>query len=120
MYTSPILGFAGGNIDSGEERKTVEEQSKSMRSDLDALRSRKETMQVDEALWNVRCLASRPNLTSPNVLMAALETLIEISNKAYCKDTKMYSKSYTKCRSYEQNEDFCGLVFWFSWRQENC
>ena len=52
MYTSPILGFAGGNIDSGEERKTVEEQSKSicMRSDLDALRSRKETMQVDEAL----------------------------------------------------------------------
>lgn len=30
MYTSPILGFAGGNIDSGEERKTVEEQSKSM------------------------------------------------------------------------------------------
>ena len=50
MYTSPILGFAGGNIDSSEERKTVEEQLKSMRSNLDALRSRKETMQVDEAL----------------------------------------------------------------------
>ena len=49
MYTSPILGFARGNIDSGEEI-SVEEQLKSMISDLDALRSRKETMQVDEAL----------------------------------------------------------------------
>ena len=67
-----------------------------MRSDLDALRSRRETMQVDEALSNVRSLASRPNLTSHNVLMAAIETFIEISNKVNCKDAQMYSILYTR------------------------
>jgi hypothetical protein len=113
-------GFLGSrNRDGKEENKTVEEQLKSMRSDLDALRSRRETMQVDEALSNVRSLASRPNLTSPDVLMAAIETLIEISNKNNCKDAHMFSKSYAICKRYEQNEDFCGLVLKLFGSQED-
>ena len=98
---------------------SMEEQLQSMRSDLEALKSRREGLQVDEALSNVRSLASRPNLTSPNVLMAAIETLIEVANKANYKDASMFSKAYATCKRYEENEDFCGLVLKLFGSQED-
>jgi hypothetical protein len=97
----------------------MEEQLQSMRTDLEALKSRREGLQVDEALSNVRSLASRPNLTSPNVLMAAIETLIEVANKANYKDASMFSKAYATCKRYEENEDFCGLVLKLFGSQED-
>ena len=71
---------------------------KTMRQDLDALKNQKDGVQVDEALATVRTLASRPKLTSPNVLMAAIEHLVEIANKTSYKDATLFSKSLSICK----------------------
>ncbi|KAJ8309742.1 hypothetical protein KUTeg_011607 [Tegillarca granosa] len=73
-------------------------QLKSIREDIDVLMSRKDGKQVDEALTTVRTLASRPKLTSPNVLMAAIKSLVDIAQNTSHKD------------AYEENEGFCDLV----------
>ena len=81
-----------------------------MRKDLDALKTQKEGVQVDEALATVRTLANRPKLTSPNILMTAIENLVEISNKTNYKDATLFSKTLSICKKYEDHEDFCSLV----------
>ena len=81
-----------------------------MRQDLDALKTQKDGVHVDEALATVRTLASRPKFTSPNILKAALENLVEIANKTNYKDATLFSKSLSICKKYEENDDFCGLV----------
>ena len=63
-----------------------------MRQDLDALKTQKDGVHVDEALATVRTLASRPKFTSPNILMAALENLVEIANKTNYKDATLFFK----------------------------
>lgn len=90
-----------------------------MRQDLDALKNLKDGVQVDEALATVRTLASRPKLTSPNVLMAAIEHLVEIANKTNYKDAVLFSKSLSICKKYEENDDFCGLVLKLYGSQED-
>lgn len=90
-----------------------------MKEDLKALKSRRDDLQVDDALSSVRSLASRPSLTSHNVLLAAIETLIEVANKANHKDASLFSKSYAICKRYEDNEDFCGLVLKLFGKQED-
>ena len=77
---------------------SVDMQLKTMRQDLDALKNQKDGVQVDEALATVRTLASRPKLTSPNVLMAAIEHLVEIANKTSYKDATLFSKSLSICK----------------------
>lgn len=83
------------------------------------LKSRRDELQVDDALSNIRSLASRPALTSHHVLLVAIETLIEIANKANHKDASLYSKSYAICKRYEESEDFCGLVLKLFGTQED-
>ena len=113
VFTDPVPGSGNGaSLDLEEELKSVKE-------DLKALKNKKEEMQVDEALSTVRCLASRPSLTSQNVLLAAIETLIEIANKANHKDASLFSKSYAICKRYEDNDDFCGLVLKLFGSQED-
>ncbi|KAJ8315852.1 hypothetical protein KUTeg_008002, partial [Tegillarca granosa] len=82
-------------------------QLKSIREDIDALKSRKDGKQVDEAL--TRRDAVGPELTSPNVLMAAIETLVEIAQKTSHKDV-LHAKAFSICKKYEENEGFCDLV----------
>ena len=98
---------------------SVDTQLKTMRQDLDALKNQKDGVQVDEALATVRTLASRPKLTSPNVLMAAIEHLGEIANKTSYKDATLFSKSLSICKKYEENDDFCGLVLKLFGSQED-
>jgi len=43
-----------------------------MRANLNNLKNRSKEMQVDEALSLVRTLATRPKLTTPSVLLAAI------------------------------------------------
>lgn len=90
-----------------------------MKEDLKALKSRRNDLQVDDALSSVRTLAIRPSLTSHNVLLAAIETLIEVANKANHKDASLFSKSYAICKRSEDNEDFCGLVLKLFGTQED-
>lgn len=85
-------------------------QIKSLKEDVEALKNRKDSLQVDDALSNVRSLASRSKLTSPNVLMAAIETLVEISQKSNHKDSIMYAKAFAICKKYEDSEGFGDLV----------
>ena len=61
-----------------------------MRQDLDALKDQKDGMQVDEALATVRTLATRQKFTSLNILMAAVENLVEIPNKTSNKDATVF------------------------------
>ncbi|KAJ8311268.1 hypothetical protein KUTeg_011178 [Tegillarca granosa] len=70
----------------------------------------KDSLQVDDALSNVRSLASRSKLTSPNVLMAAIETLVEISLKSNDKFSIMYAKAFAICKKYEDSEGLGNLV----------
>ena len=113
VFTDPVSGSGNGaSLDLEEELKSVKE-------DLKALKNKKEEIKVDEALSTVRCLASRPSLTSQNVLLAAIETLIEIANKANHKDASLFSKSYAICKRYEDNDDFCGLVLKLFGSQED-
>ena len=65
---------------------------------------------MDESLATVRTLASRPKLTSPNILMAAIEHLVEIANKTSYKAATLFLKSLSICKRYEDNEEFCSLV----------
>ena len=64
----------------------LEDELKSVKEDFKALKNMMEEMQVDEVLSTVRCLASCQSRTSLNVLLAAIETLIEVVNKYnFCK-----------------------------------
>lgn len=106
---------AAVSVDSGDAAN----QLKAMRKDLDALKNRKEELHIDEALATVRTLASRPKLTSPNVLLAAVEILAEAANKANYKDATMFSKSLSICKKYEEHEDLCSLVLKLFGTQED-
>ncbi|CAC5370303.1 unnamed protein product [Mytilus coruscus] len=98
----------------------AQKEMRGMRQDLDALKNKSKDMLVDEALQNVRTLASRPKLTSnPRVLLAAIEMLVDSANKADHKDSDMYQKSLSTCRKYEEHPDFCGLVLKLFGSQED-
>ena len=64
---------------------------------------------TEEALKNVRTLASRPKLTSPGVLIAAMEVLVENATKSGHPELPYYSKALSACRQYEEHPDVCNL-----------
>ena len=64
-----------------------------MRTDLDDLKNGSKEMQVGEALSYVRTSATRPKLTTPSVLLAGIEMLVDAANKTNYKDSVMFSKS---------------------------
>lgn len=70
----------------------------------------RDELKVDDALSSIRSLASRLSLTSHNVLLEDIETLIEEVNKPNHKDASLFHKPYDICKRNEDNEDFCGLV----------
>lgn len=98
--------MAGNNDGEG-----LKDQLKSMKEDLKALKNRRDDLPVDDALSSVSSLASRPSLTSYNVSVAAIETLIEVANKANHKDASLFSKSCAICKRYEDNEDLVLKLF---------
>ena len=64
---------------------------------------------VDDALKNVRTLASRPKLTSPGVLIASLEVLVDCASASGHPEKEFYQKALTACRQHEEHPDLCGL-----------
>ena len=98
---------------------TTNQQLQAMRQDLDELKKNSKVLQVDEALSYVRTLAARPKLTTPGVLLAAIEMLVDAANKANHKDCSLFSKSFSMCKKYEDNVDFCGLVLKLFGSQED-
>ncbi|XP_052078011.1 uncharacterized protein LOC127715945 [Mytilus californianus] len=95
------------------------QQLQAMRQDLDELKNKSKDIQVDEALSYVRTLAARPKLTTPGVLLAAIEMLVDAANKANHKDCSLFSKSFAMCKKFEDHVDFCGLVLKLFGSQED-
>lgn len=80
-----------------------------MEESLVSLKSKQAGDRVEEALKNVRVLAGRPKLTSPSVLLASLEVLVENAAKAGHNETAYFTKALQTCRQYEDNVDMCSL-----------
>ncbi|KAJ8302605.1 hypothetical protein KUTeg_019001, partial [Tegillarca granosa] len=83
--------------------------SSSMEKSVSDLASEKSQLKVDDALREVRVLASRPKLTQPHVLIAALENLVDVATKVGHKDSDFFSKALLACRRYDDEGDVCGL-----------
>ncbi|CAG2198573.1 unnamed protein product [Mytilus edulis] len=115
---TPAAKGSDGKAAQGDP-STTNQQLQAMRQDLDELKKNSKVLQVDEALSYVRTLAARPKLTTPGVLLAAIEMLVDAANKANHKDCSLFSKSFSMCKKYEDNVDFCGLVLKLFGSQED-
>ena len=80
-----------------------------MEESLDSIKTKQSGDQVGEALRNVRALAIRPNLTSPSILLAALEVLVDHATKSGHKEADYYARALQTCRKFENNPDICSL-----------
>lgn len=64
-----------------------------LEQNFDDMRQKQCSERVADALKNVRILAGRPKLTSPSVLLASMEVLVEAALKAGHSDTDFFSKA---------------------------
>lgn len=120
--SSGASGMSGANVDISSRSKDTQNLQvtlSSLKQEVDALKTKRLDMQVDEALANIRTLASRPKLTAPHVLLAAIETLVDIALTTNHKEAAMFSKAFSTCKKYEDNEEFCSLVLKLFGSQED-
>lgn len=82
---------------------------KTLENNVQSLQQKQSSDRVEEALKNVRVLAGRPKLTSPSVLLAAMEVLVECAAKAGHPEADYFSKSLQTCRQFENHPDMCTL-----------
>ena len=87
----------------------LESRVRLMESNLQVFQNKQSADKVEEDLKNVRTLAGRPKLTSPSVLLAALEVLVQCATKACHTDSEYYSRALQACRQYEDHPDICTL-----------
>jgi hypothetical protein len=76
---------------------------------LRGIQKGKEELQVTDSLKHISILAARPQLTSPSVLVAAVEALVDVATKAGHKEAEYYRKSLQACRRFEESADIFGL-----------
>ena len=65
--------------------------------------------QVEEAIRQLNVLAGRPKLTSPAVIIAAVESLVDVATRTSHKDLEYYCKALQACRRFEGSPDLCSL-----------
>lgn len=65
--------------------------------------------EVNLALKNISILARRPKLTAPAVMLAAVESLVDIAISSGHKEADYYAKALQTCRKFENNPDIFGL-----------
>lgn len=68
----------------------------------------KDGKEVTLALKNISILASRPKLTSPSVMIAAVESLVDIAMATGHEEADYFSKVLQSCRKFENNPDIFG------------
>lgn len=61
--------------------------------------------EVNLALKNISILARRPKLTAPAVMLAAVESLVDIAISSGHKEADYYAKALQTCRKFENNPD---------------
>ena len=86
----------------------MEDRVKSIEESIAQFQKQKEVSEVREALKQISTLAARPNLTSPSVLIAAVESLADVATRTSNSDAEYYAKALQACRRYE-NSDIWGL-----------
>ena len=74
---------------------------------------------VQDALQQVRILASRPALTAPHVLLAAVELLVEQAAINGHTDANFYSRALRACREINDIQDLCTLCLKLFGSQED-
>nr|XP_034302745.1 uncharacterized protein LOC109620194 [Crassostrea gigas] len=90
--------------------KNMETRLRDIERKMESMKEKSGEDQEEECLRQVRILAGRPNLTQAHVLLAALETLVDVAFRNSHKDADFYSKSFTHCKKYENSKDLCGLT----------
>ncbi|XP_061183838.1 uncharacterized protein LOC133192023 [Saccostrea echinata] len=90
--------------------KNMETRLRDIEKKMESIKEKSGEDQVEECLRQVRILAGRPNLTQAHVLLAALETLVDVAFRNSHKDADFYSKAFTHCKKYENSKDLCGLT----------
>lgn len=71
---------------------------------------------VEEALKNVRTLASRQKLVSPGVLIAAFEVLVDNASAGGHPDEDFFQKALIACRQHEEHQDLCSLCLFITYK----
>lgn len=66
--------------------------------------------EVREALEKVRLMANNPRLTSPHILLAAIESLVNAATRQGHKDVDYFIKSLQACRRFDDSDDVCGIA----------
>jgi hypothetical protein len=74
---------------------------------------------VEDAFRQINILAGRPKLTSPAVIIAAVESLVDIASRSSHKDLDYFCKALQACRRYETSPDLCSLCFRLFGSQED-
>ena len=75
--------------------------------------------QVEEAIRQINVLAGRPKLTSPAVIIAAVESLVDVATRTSHKDLEYYCKALQACRRFEASPDLCSLCLRLFGSQED-
>ncbi|KAJ8320169.1 hypothetical protein KUTeg_001756 [Tegillarca granosa] len=83
---------------SGVDSTVFEARMKSVEQSVSDLRTKTDHNVVEDALRQVRILASRPKLTQAH-------NLVDVSRQASHKDADFYSKALSACRRYDENDD---------------
>ncbi|XP_069134794.1 uncharacterized protein [Argopecten irradians] len=109
---SPPTGVGSG--DTGNEEGTARQESvegrmKAVEETSAGLRKDRHELQVTDALRQISILAGRPRLTTPAVLIAAVESLVDIATRTACPELDYYCKALQACRRFESSSDLCGL-----------
>jgi hypothetical protein len=76
----------------------MEYRMKDMEKKLESMKEKSGDDQVEECLRQVRILTGRPNLTQAHVLLAALETLVDVAFRNSHKDADFYLKAFIHCK----------------------
>lgn len=61
--------------------------------------------ELNLALKNISILASRPKLTAPTVMLAAVESLVDIVISSGHKEADYYANALQTCWKFENNPD---------------
>lgn len=91
----------------GSDTDAVLKRIQEMEARLAGMTSQSE---VEEALAQVSRMMGRIRLLQPYTIMAALETLVEVTSRTAHKDAVYYKKALDECRMREYEEGFPDLV----------
>ncbi|XP_048729533.2 uncharacterized protein LOC125646917 [Ostrea edulis] len=96
--SEPIQLVSGMTVTPPQSRETGSLESRMKKLEENLATQHKQS--VDDALRNVRTITARPKLVSPEVLIAALEALVDSASVGNHPDKDFFKKSLIACRQH--------------------